>query len=244
MREAVRTVLVAWVMLLGLAATPPCHAQADDGPDRARVEQLVESHAANDRLQTERPEWEPEAPDFEPRKRNPIIEAIADFFAWLFRSFGGLFQILLYAAIAAAILYALWYMFGDIAALSLRRRKSRDDADVSDIRGDRPDQKEATALLDEADALAAEGRFAEAVHLLLFRSIEDLRQRRAGGVPPSLTAREIQSLSDISARARQALAPIIRIVENSFFGGRTVDRDGWQRARSSYEQFAFGEVTG
>ena len=66
--------------------------------------------------------------------------------------------------------------------------------------------------------------------------------RRSGGVPRSLTAREIQSLGDLTQRTREALAPIIALVERSFFGGRPVDADGWQTARASYQSFAFGEA--
>jgi len=244
-REAIRTILVAAVVLLW-----PCSAGlagAQDGvPSRTldEVEQLVADHTANARLQTERADWEPEIDPLEPRKPNPFLEAIGDFFAWIFSTFSGVFKYLLIGAIAAAILYALWYMFRDVVGVPWLRRKPVDDPEISEIDDQRPARGQAVALLEQADALAAEGRFAEAVHLLLFRSIEDLRQKRTGGVPQSLTAREIQSLSDISARARKALAPIIRIVENSFFGGRAVDRDGWQSARSSYEAFAFGEVAG
>lgn len=243
MREAVRTIAIAWVMLLGLSLVAPGWAQdADSTPDRERVERLVETHTANDQLQTERPEWTPEPVERRQRNRNPILEAIGDFFAWLFGNLSWLFQGLLIAAIAGAVLYALWYMFGDVAAMRFQRRKRAEAPDVSDITGQHPDPKRAASLLEEADKLAAEGRFAEAVHLLLFRSIEDLRERRTGGVPQSLTAREISTLSDLTQRTREALAPIIRIVENSFFGGRPVDREGWKRARSSYESFAFGET--
>ena len=240
-REAVRTMLVACVMLLGPILVPAASAQDTQAPpDREQVERLVDAHTANDRLQTERPEWTPEPVETRPRQRNPFIEWIGDFFAMIFRNFGWLFQWILFAAITGAILYALWYMFGDVAGLRFRREKTDDEPEVSDIEDQRPDPKRAATLLEEADALAAEGRFAEAVHLLLFRSIEDLRERRSGGVPQSLTAREISSLSDLTQRTREALSPIIRIVENSFFGGRPVDQTGWQSARSSYESFAFG----
>ena len=60
-------------------------------------------------------------------------------------------------------------------------------------------------------------------------------------MPRSLTAREIGSLGYLPGRARSALGPIIAIVERSFFGGRDVDESGWQTARASYEDFAFGE---
>jgi hypothetical protein len=43
-------------------------------------------------------------------------------------------------------------------------------------------------------------------------------------------------------RVRNALTPIIRIVERSFFGGRDVDEAGWKQARASYHAFAFGEA--
>ena len=243
MRDAVRTMMIAWAMLLGLSGNPSALAQettVTEETRRERTERLVSEHAESRDIQTARPEFRPEAENFTPPERNPVIEAIGDFFAWLFRSFGWLFQALFIAAIVCGILYALWYMFGDMVALPRRRKEKPDAPEVSAIDDDRPDRKQAAALLDEADALAANGRFAEAVHLLLFRSIEDLRSQRAGGVPQSLTAREIQSLSDLKARTREALSPIIRIVENSFFGGRPVDREGWQQARSSYETFAFG----
>ncbi|MGB3624249.1 MAG: hypothetical protein WA989_00375 [Henriciella sp.] len=266
MRETVRTILIAWfVALSGMSSAiaqgdssvlgPDAPVVVEQDPvdrvlnrgneprgqlDRERVEQLVERHVENERLQTERAEWEPEPMEIEPRQRNSFLDAIADFFAWFFRTFGGLFKLLMFGVIAAAIIYALWYMFGDIVGIRFGRKKAEAGPDTSEIDDQRPDQKQAVALLEQADALAAEGKFAEAVHLLLFRSIEDLREKRAGGVPQSLTAREIQSLSDLPQKARQALAPIIRIVETSFFGGRSVDRDGWQSARKSYEDFAFG----
>ncbi|WP_300376308.1 hypothetical protein [Henriciella sp.] len=245
MRDAVRTIVIAWAMLFGLCGTAPALAQtsdAGDEPESDRIERIVAEHAGNDRLQTERPQFRPEPEDFD-TPRNPFIEAVGDFFAWLFRSFGWVFQAILISAVICAIVYALWYMFGDMVGLQRQRKDKADEADISDIRDQRPDEAQASALLEEADRLAASGRFAEAVHLLLFRSIEDVRQTRTGGLPQSLTAREIQSLSDLTDRTREALAPIIRIVENSFFGGRPVDRDGWQHARRSYESFAFGAGT-
>lgn len=245
MRGFVRTIIIAWALLTGPVLLPEALAQGGgetSAPDRDRIENLVETHTANDRIQSERPEWTPEPPERRERTRNPFIEAIGDFFAWLFGTFGQLFSYILIGVIVAAIAYALWYMFGDVVGLRFQRKTADDGPDVSEIDNQRPDPKRATSLLEEADALAAEGRFAEAVHLLLFRSIDDLRERRSGGVPQSLTAREISLLSDLTERTRAALSPIIRIVENSFFGGRPVDADGWQRARHSYERFAFGEA--
>lgn len=217
------------------------HAQ-DAASDEADVEALVEAHTSNSRIQSERPTLEPELDDAPPRRNNGIIEAIGKFFAWIFQNFGWLIRYLLIGAVIAVLAYALWYMLGGLTLPGRRERKDKAAADVSEIDEVRPVRKEAEALLQQADALAAQGRYAEAVHLLLFRSIADLNARRAGGVPQSLTAREIERLGDLPERARAALSPIIRLVEKSFFGDRPVDQSGWKEARASYEAFAFKEA--
>ena len=52
---------------------------------------------------------------------------------------------------------------------------------------------------------------------------------------------DAQGLGKLPERVKRGLKPIIMVVERSFFGGRAVDADGWQEARRSYEDFAFGE---
>lgn len=233
------------LFLLVEQSSPLAAAQTGDGAsasERGEIEALVEAHTENTRIQTERPDFQPEPREPPDRSRNGFLEAIGKFFAWLFGNFGWLFRFILIAAVAAVVGYAFWYMFGGLTLPGRRRKQTQVERDISAQSSQRPGNREAKALLAQADALAAEGRFAEAVHLLLFRSIEVLRDRRSDGVSPSLTAREIQSLSDLSDRTRRALSPIIGLVERSFFGGRPVDRSGWQTARASYEDFAFGEA--
>ncbi len=106
----------------------------------------------------------------------------------------------------------------------------------------RPAPAAARALLQEADALAAEGRFAEAAHLLLLRSIEDIHKHRPGAVRPALTSRDIARLEALSPANRQAFAAIAAVVERSLFGGRAVDADGFAFCRATYEAFAFPEA--
>lgn len=238
-----KSILLSAALIIACLAGAPSGnaalAQENDSASRTDVETLVEAHRANSRIQTERPDFEPEEDEVREPRDNSFIEAIGKFFARLFRDFGWLFRYLIIAAIAAVICYALWYMLGGLTLPGRKRRREKDAADVSYNDDAVPDRGRAEALLEEADALAADGRYAEAVHLLLFRSIADLNARREGGVPQSLTAREIEALGDLPDRARKALSPIIRLVENSFFGGQPVDQSGWQAARSSYEQFAF-----
>jgi hypothetical protein len=94
------------------------------------------------------------------------------------------------------------------------------------------------AWLREADALAAAGRYAEAAHLLLFRSVEDLARRRPGLVQPALTARELAAAPVLPPRARDRFAAIARLVERSLFGGAAVDRADWEVARADYADLA------
>ena len=105
----------------------------------------------------------------------------------------------------------------------------------------RPEPEEARALLEDADGLAAAGRFEEAIHLLLFRSIDDLRARRPGAVKPALTSRDIAGLETLPAGPRAAFASLARAVELTFFGGRPAGADEFGAARADYEAFAFAE---
>lgn len=245
--------VLALFLVLGAAAQhaseePSAPDQAQLGFDDAtthitddRLDRALAAYEANESLQRVRPEWEPEAPDpatIRPSNPNPFIRAIAAFF----RAIGGVLGYLLAAIVLFAILAGLYMVFGESLTLRLRQKQKSVSPDVSVMPDLRPEQGRARALLEDADALAAEGRFAEAVHMLLFRSIDDIQEKKSGLIGRSLTAREIGALGDLPAWIRDALAPIIRVVERSFFGGQDVTESSWKDARQSYESFAFGEA--
>ena len=106
----------------------------------------------------------------------------------------------------------------------------------------RPTPERARVLLEDADRMAAQGRYAEAAHLLLHRSIEDIQGRRPRAVGPSLTSRDIAELDSLPAAARPLFARIAEVVERSFFGGRDVDAAAFADCRRAYEAFAFPEA--
>lgn len=101
-----------------------------------------------------------------------------------------------------------------------------------------PEAAPVRAWLAEADALAARGRYAEAIHLLLFRSVEDIARLRPQLVRPALTSRELAAASGVPRPARALFARIAAGVEASLFGGRPVDVEGWREARRAYADFA------
>jgi hypothetical protein len=101
-----------------------------------------------------------------------------------------------------------------------------------------PEAAPVRAWLEEADALAASGQFAEAVHHLLRRSIDDITWRRPQLVRPALTSRDIAAAEGIPARARTLFKPIVAVVERSLFGGRPVSAAEWSATRAAYADFA------
>jgi hypothetical protein len=101
-----------------------------------------------------------------------------------------------------------------------------------------PDAGEALALLEDADRLAAEGRFDEATHLLLMRSVGQIAEARPDLLEPSSTAREIAELPALPQAARGAFATIAERVERSLFALRSLSADDWQAARAAYADFA------
>ena len=146
-----------------------------------------------------------------------------------------IFWILL-AAVALAILYLIARRLMGADWPWARKREDEDQGENL-----QPDRAAARQLLSEADALASEGNYSEAAHLLLFRSIEDIDSRRPDVLRPALTSRDIAGLGVIPSRPRQAFSTIVMMVERSLFGGRRLALEDWSRCRSAYEEFALAE---
>ena len=161
---------------------------------------------------------------------------------WLFRFFGsdhpglraglwvlaGLFILAIVALIVMRMRGLEW---------PWRRRRDEDEADEDW----RPEAAKARTLLGEADALAAAGRYSEAAHLLLYRSIEDVDERRPELIRKSLTSRDIAGLPAIPDRPRGAFARIAMLVERGIFARRDLAEPDWHACRAAYEEFAFAE---
>jgi hypothetical protein len=89
-----------------------------------------------------------------------------------------------------------------------------------------------------AEALAREGRFAEAVHALLLDSLHALGAR-ANASRPSLTSREVLSgaAAALSAPAVEALEDLVLAVEASRFAVRPAGAREWEAARAAHARF-------
>ena len=157
---------------------------------------------------------------------------------WL-SSLGPVLEVVFWFGLAAVALAILWLIAREILKIRLPGRKTRAPADEPEWR---PAASTALALLADADELAAGGRFAEAVHLLLTRSIQDIDGHLPNTVRPALTARDIAALKRLPDAARPTFGRIAQVVEASLFGGQPVDRPTFAACRAAYEAFAFPET--
>lgn len=141
---------------------------------------------------------------------------------------------LFYAALIATAAWIAWR----VGTQLYRRWREREAPSVEEA-GWTPGATAARRLLEEADALADDGRYGEAAHLLLFRSIEDIDARRPELLRRALTSREIARAERLPEAARGAFGIIASLVERSLFARRPLDASGWEQARAAYSRFAF-----
>lgn len=162
----------------------------------------------------------------------PWLEPLARFLA----AIGPALSYVFWGGVIAGALLILYVLLREFIPERWFRRKT--EVVATDWR---PEAAQAQALLQDADRLAAGGRFEEAIHLLLFRSIDELVARRPGAVKPALTSRDIAGLEVLPQDARAAFARLAQAVERTFFGGRAAGADEFGSARADYEAFAFAE---
>jgi len=173
-----------------------------------------------------------------------VLRPIGRFLDWL----GGFLpdapyaRILLWAVLIAAALALGWMGWArwkeGVWRLPRLRRRRPNTTEAAEEDYWQPEVAPARAWLEEADVLAAEGRFAEAAHHLLIRSVEDIGRRRPGLVRPALTSRDLARAPAVPPLARQLFAGIAAVVERSLFGGRAVDANDWAECRAAYADFA------
>lgn len=154
---------------------------------------------------------------------------------WLLDHLGwleGTGRIFFWAAVALAAAGLVWLL------VRVLRRYRRPSTAVTATPEWQPEAATARALLAEADALAAEGRFDAAARLLLHRSVEDVASHHPALVRPAATAREIGAAAAFPIAARVAFRPIVAAVERSLFAGRALSAEEWAEARAAYREFA------
>lgn len=200
--------------------------------DQARFDAAHRALLADKRIQFELPAKAPEPPP---------PDWLVRFFDWLGDLFkrlgdaGPVAQVifwLIVAGVVVMILYALW----PLAKRLWSRLRGGAEAEPEDWR---PEAAPARALLAEADALAARGDYAEAAHLVLLRSVEQIGSRRPHFVRPALTSRDIARIDGLPGDVARAFTQIAGVVETGLFAARPVGAEAWAQCRAAYEAVAF-----
>ncbi len=135
-----------------------------------------------------------------------------------------LLRILLWTALAVLVILAVSWL---VRRLSAGAR----DVEVPEAGTPAP----IAIPIASAEALAAEGRFAEAIHALLLETLQALS--RAARLAPSLTSREIVEHVPLPDRARSALEGLVLAVEVSRFGGAPAAEPDYRTCLSRFHAF-------
>jgi len=138
----------------------------------------------------------------------------------------------LVGAVAFAIIFLLWKIIAPYV------EEWRNKSPLLEHDEWVPDERVARQLLEEADALAAEGKYEEAAHLLLFRSIDDIESNQPNVLRPSNTSREIVNFDSLPHKASDMFAVIVGHVERGIFAASPIGEEGWVESRQAYGEFA------
>ncbi len=138
--------------------------------------------------------------------------------------------------IAAVLAYGIGgYLLTDV--LPFWRRRGRLDWAEAPPTGDGAAAMPASAI-DAADALAADGRIADAMHRLLLGGLAALRDRPGAALADSLTSREILRRASLPEPARAALRDMILRVEVTHFGARPTSAHDYAACRARFAELA------
>jgi hypothetical protein len=215
-------------------ASTASSAPAAEAALRAAHQRLLQ----DGRIQFSLPQYQEREPSPPPDWLRQLLNFLGD----IIGAGGPLFRIVFWAGLALIVALLLYMIGRSLLGADwpdfFRRKPKAAPAEPEW----RPDEAQARVLLDDADRLAAEGRYAEAAHLLLYRSLDDIRGHRPRLIQPAVTSRELAAHDALPPAARSAFSAIARIVEHSFFGGLPVDADGYRDCRKAYEEFAFPRV--
>lgn len=184
-----------------------------------------------------KPKPPPETPDWLER----LNEWLRELFEPIGKALGMSWPTIQWVLIALGVLLALvilWYFVRPLIDRWRLRQPAEPEEEWT------PDRDMAAALLADADRLAGEGRYDEAVHLLLRRSVADIAEARPDWLLPASTAREIARFPKLPERARHAFGVIAERVERSLFALRQLDEGDWSAARHAYADFALAELPG
>lgn len=137
----------------------------------------------------------------------------------------------------ALVLLVIW-----VASAFKGRSKAEATPDAGRGDGDGPAANEPSWLPGDAARLAAEGRFGEALHVLLLVAIRQIGERSPRGVEPSRTSRELVRLVPLSPDGRRSFEALVRLVEVTLFGGVAAGAEEYDQGLAHFRAVSGGRV--
>jgi hypothetical protein len=144
----------------------------------------------------------------------------------------GLMRLVAYAVVAVAVVMVLLWLFRDL------RRGDPPAIEGEELPQATVDQDVLERPIGEADELARAGRYAEAIHTLLLRTLIELVRATRTRVPAALTSREILARVPLVPPARAALDALVAAVEVTHFGDEVPGAADYERCRGEFQRFA------
>ena len=138
--------------------------------------------------------------------------------------------------------FLLWVILGVVVLaliVVIARETMQRPAEARAPPADAPDAEPlaplqvAAGTLNDAERLAQQGHFAQAIHTLLLRTFETIGRQAA--LPHALTSREILRRVRAEKEAMQALAHLVNSVEICIFGTAEPGAEEYQLCRASFE---------
>jgi hypothetical protein len=138
--------------------------------------------------------------------------------------------------VIAIALGVLLYAFRDLLPIWRSGARGNWAADETALEETTPGNQ--AVIIEAADALAARGRFVEAMHMLLLHGLAHIRLRLDQQFSDSLTSREILHGTNLPEAARASLRDVVTRVELTYFGQRSAGLADYTACRESFNALA------
>jgi Domain of unknown function (DUF4129) len=229
-----RRLLLAALLLAGLAAAPVAAVAPDEGQAQAKARAAL----ADSRYQRTLPQHEETR---EPGKRQDWPrpqqapgdqeDAGPDVSVPSMGAGAFLGRVIFIVLLVVVVLLVLGWILRE--AVDRRRKgvaQARPQAETAETA-----VPQLNLSFDDASRLAAEGRYAEAVHALLLAAIRHFAERSRTAIQPSRTSRELVRTLPLGPDAREAFAELVRTVELSLFGGAPMGAEDYELSLARFQ---------